>query len=57
MPIGPTEEYAELVGNIYASPDILCKNVVPDGIRDCAGSEDETFVKTFCEDCHKYYKA
>lgn len=54
MPIGPTEDYAERVGNIYENPDMLCKNVVPYGIRDCAGSDDETFTKTFCTGCHKY---
>ena len=34
--------------------ELSCKKIVPDGVRDCAGSHDEWFRDDFCKNCQKY---
>jgi|GEM_PF-4503320 len=34
---------------------LSCKMIVPNGLRDCAGSRNEWFKQDFCEQCRKYH--
>lgn len=48
---------ASLVRKVDAGEyvQLSCKQCVPDGLRDCAGSRDEWFRDEHCVKCRKYW--